>query len=118
MNDRIDINEIFLKGPYNPNQKKKKKKKKKKIFRKNFSNLQIQNKHLEIKKFNNNNNNNNNNNDNNNNNNNNINFFIVYLHQSIISVTICTKHESQSKIMTLMTFAATKVRIMLCILAI
>ena len=30
MNDRLDISEIFLKGPLNPNQKKKKKKKKKK----------------------------------------------------------------------------------------
>ena len=30
MNDRLDINEIVLKGPKNPNQKKKKKKKKKK----------------------------------------------------------------------------------------
>ena len=29
MNDRLDINEIVLKGPKNPNQKKKKKKKKK-----------------------------------------------------------------------------------------
>ena len=29
MNDRLDISEIFLKGPLNPNQKKKKKKKKK-----------------------------------------------------------------------------------------
>ena len=29
MNDRLDISEIFLKGPKNPNQKKKKKKKKK-----------------------------------------------------------------------------------------
>ena len=26
MNDRLDISEIFLKGPLNPNQKKKKKK--------------------------------------------------------------------------------------------
>ena len=30
MNDRLDISEIFLKGPSNQNQKKKKKKKKKK----------------------------------------------------------------------------------------
>ena len=32
MNDRLDINEIVLKGPKNPNQKKKKKKKKKMAF--------------------------------------------------------------------------------------